>query len=82
MCKTESVNEPELKLTLWWGCVRTTDLLKHTAKLTVFEKLQRNGDIISAFKSGVFNPRAACGPRASFTLPGKGISQNTMRYEY
>ena len=27
-------------------------------------------------------PRAACGPRASFVRPGKGISQNTMRYEY
>ena len=26
--------------------------------------------------------RAACGPRASFVCPGKGISQNTMRYEY
>ena len=27
-------------------------------------------------------PRAACGPRASFLLPGKDISQNTIRYEY
>ena len=27
-------------------------------------------------------PRAACGPRASFVRPGKGISQNKMRYEY
>ena len=33
-------------------------------------------------RAGVFNPRAACGPRASFMRPGKGISQNTMRYEY
>ena len=33
-------------------------------------------------RTGVFNPRAACGPRARFVRPGKGISQNTMRYEY
>ena len=26
--------------------------------------------------------RAACGPRASLVRPGKGISQNTVRYEY
>ena len=26
--------------------------------------------------------RAASGPRASFVRPGKGVSQNTMRYEY
>ena len=33
---------------------------------------------------GVFKPRpaAACGPQASFMRPGKGIWQNTMRYEY
>ena len=35
-----------------------------------------------ALKAGVFNPRAACGPWASFVRPGKGISLNTMRYEY
>ena len=32
--------------------------------------------------TGVFNPRAAFGPRVSFVRPRKGISQNTMRYEY
>ena len=34
------------------------------------------------FNPGVFNPRATCGPPASFVLPGKGISQNKLRYEY
>ena len=29
-----------------------------------------------SFRAGVFNPRAACGPRATFVRPGKGISQN------
>ena len=28
--------------------------------------------------SSTRGPRAACRPRASFVLPGKGISQNTM----
>ena len=32
--------------------------------------------------SSTRGPRAACGPRASFVRPGKGISQNTMRYEF
>ena len=32
--------------------------------------------------SSTRGPRATCGPRASFVRPGKGISQNTMRYEY
>ena len=36
----------------------------------------------SPSSAGVFNPRAVCGPRASFMRPGKSISQNTMRYEY
>ena len=31
--------------------------------------------------SSIRGPRAACGPRATFVRPGKGISQNTMRYE-
>ena len=26
--------------------------------------------------------RASCGPRANFVRPGKGISQNRVRYEY
>ena len=33
-------------------------------------------------RSSTRGPRAACGPLASFVRPGKGISQNTMRYEY
>ena len=32
--------------------------------------------------SSTRGPRAACGPPASFVRPGKGISQNTMRYDY
>ena len=40
------------------------------------------GKWINPCKSGVFNPRPAFGPRASFVRPGKGISENTMRYEY
>ena len=32
--------------------------------------------------SSTRGPRAICGPRVSFVRPGKGISQNTMRYEY
>ena len=32
--------------------------------------------------SSTRGPRAACGPRMSFVRPGKGISQNTMHYEY
>ena len=32
--------------------------------------------------SSTRDPRAACGPRARFVRPWKGISQNTKRYEY
>ena len=38
--------------------------------------------IVKLSKPGVFNPRHACGPRASFVWPRNGISQNTMRSEY
>ena len=32
--------------------------------------------------SSTRGPLAVCGLRASFVRPGKGTSQNTMRYEY
>ena len=41
------------------------------------------GDLVGLKQgSSTRGPRAACGPPASFERPGKGISQNTMRYEY
>ena len=43
--------------------------------LTLLYVLLRQG-------SSTRGPRAACGPRASFVWPGKGISQNTIIYEY
>ena len=52
----------------------------------------RSQFVFVEFQHSTFNPlqqesstrgqRAACGPRASFVRPGKGISQNTMRYKY
>ena len=33
-------------------------------------------------ESSTRGSRASCGPRASFVRLGKGISQNTIRYEY
>ena len=47
----------------------------------MFSAVAMRGEIIRQ-GSSTHGPRAACGPRASFVRPRKGISQNTMRYEY
>ena len=46
--------------------------------------LRRNCQLKDALEQGssTRGPWATCGPRASFVRPGKGISQNTMCYEY
>ena len=40
------------------------------------------GQMIFGDRVGLKQGSSTCGPRASFVRPGKGISQNTMRYEY
>ena len=44
--------------------------------------IKASKDIGLEHGSSTRGPRATCGPRASVVRPGKGISQNTMSYEY
>ena len=38
--------------------------------------------VASGVRVGLSQGSSTCGPLASFVPPGKGISENTMRYEY
>ena len=81
-CKMERQNKK-------FGCAGKSGEWKNNAGTDKEEEKKLAGPLVKkelhaegCSRTGVFNPRAACGPRVSFVWPGKGISQNTMRYEY
>ena len=61
--------------------IRNSSCFRSWELLVVNEAYFRISNTKQGCRTGVFNPRPACGPRASFVWPGNGISLNIMRYE-